>query len=211
MGKKRAARRAAKKRTYGPGGYKDHYFQKAKKESYAARAVYKLEQIDKKYRLIRKGDRVLDLGCHPGSWMQYASKKAGQQGNIIGVDLTPTELQMPNVTTVTGDIFELDENSFAQGEHSFDVVLSDMAPNTTGIKTVDQLKSAALVEKALDIALRFCKRGGHFVAKIFVGPDEPKIYALMREHFAKVERYKPDASRSGSMENYLVGLGKKES
>ena len=210
MGKKRAARRAAKKRKYSSGGLKDHYFRKAKNESYAARSVYKLEQIDKKYRLIRKGDKVLDLGCHPGSWMQYAGKKTGPEGFVVGVDRTPTDSPAPNVKTITGDIFELDDQSFKSGPQSFDVVLSDMAPNTTGIKTVDQLKSAALVEKALQIALRFCIPGGHFVAKIFIGPDEPKIYALMREHFSKVARYKPEASRSASMENYLIGLGKKE-
>ncbi len=209
MSRKRAAKRAAKRNKSSASGRQDHYFQKAKKESYAARAVYKLEQIDKKYHLFKSGDKVLDLGCHPGSWMQYAAKRIGGKGLVIGIDLAETSPPADNSRTLCGDIYDITAEQIGEDETSFAVVMSDMAPNTSGIKNVDQLRSAALAERALELALTFCKPGGHFVVKIFMGPDEPKIYNMIREHFTRALRYKPDASRSESSESYLVGLERK--
>ena len=193
-----------------PSRRKDHYFHKAKSESYAARAVYKLEQIDKKFHLFSPAQRVLDLGCHPGSWMQYASKRVGRSGQVVGIDRVETAPPAGNVRTIAIDIFEVTPERIGEPEQSFDVVLSDMAPNTTGIKAVDQLKSTALAERALELALAFCKAGGHFAVKIFMGPDEPKLFSAMRRRFERVVRHKPDASRSESMEGYLIGLKLKE-
>ena len=209
VAKKRFNRHGPANARKGVSPRKDHYFFKAKRESFAARAVYKLEQIDTKYTIFKNGQRILDLGCHPGSWMQYASRKVGNKGLVVGVDRTETVLLLPNIRSVCQDIYECDSETLGEPAHSFDVVLSDMAPNTCGIKSVDQLKSSSLAEKALDLALTFCKQGGHFVVKVFMGPDEPVLYKNMREHFTKVARYKPDASRSVSMEIYLVGIDRK--
>ena len=210
MSRKRAAKRSAQRSMKKEGGRKDHYFHKAKKESYVARSVYKLEQMDKKHRLIGSGNRVLDLGCHPGSWMQYASRKVGSAGIVLGIDRTETQLDLPNAKAITADIYDLTPDLIGEPEKSFDVVLSDMAPNTTGIKTVDHLQSAGLAERALDLALCFLRPGGNFVVKIFMGPEEPALFLRVREHFEKAVRSKPDASRSRSTEGYLVGMGRKE-
>lgn len=207
------------KRRYGPkegkpkngrAPRKDYYYYKAKKESYAARSIFKLEQMDQKYGLFKNGMRVLDLGCHPGSWLQYVSRKIGNSGMAVGIDRTETILLLPNVRNVTADIYELTWQTLGEPPHSFDIVMSDMAPNTSGIKSVDQLQSAALAERALHLGLTFIKPGGGFVVKVFMGPDEPKLFNEMRLHFEKVLRYKPDASKSNSMEIYLVGLERKE-
>jgi 23S rRNA (uridine2552-2'-O)-methyltransferase len=186
---------------------KDHYFYKAKRESFAARAVYKLQQIDQKFQVFEKGQRVLDLGCHPGSWMQYASGRVGRSGMIVGIDRTETVLLTENVRVVTADVYEFTWQTLGEPPKSFDVVLSDMAPNTTGIRSVDQQKSAALAERALELADQFCKPGGRFVVKIFMGPDEAVLFTELKKRFEKVSRFKPDASKPDSTEIYLVGLG----
>jgi len=209
MSRKRAGKRSTERANMAKTWRKDPFFQKAKKEKYIARAVYKLEAIDKKQRIIKRGGRVLDLGCHPGSWMQYACKKVGPAGLVIGVDITPTDPPARNARTITADAFDLDPETFEYKEGGFDCVVSDMAPNTTGIKTVDQLKSAALVEKALEVAKVYCKPGGHFVAKIFMRPEEPKLFLEIRRYFENAIRFKPEASRSESFESYLVGLRRK--
>lgn len=189
---------------------KDHFFQRAKKEKYVARAVYKLEGIDKKYRIFKKGQNVLDLGCHPGSWIQYASRCVGPSGSVVGIDLKPTDPPADNCRTIAADIYDLTPEQIDAPKESFDVVMTDMAPNTSGIKAVDQLKSAALVEKALSISLEYNKEGGIFIAKIFMGPDEPVIFGKIREFYTKAVRFKPEASRAESSESYLIGIGKKQ-
>ena len=211
MSKKRTGARKAKFNSMKQSGYRqDSYFHKAKQENYASRAVYKLEQIDKRFRVFNSGARVLDLGCAPGSWSQYAAKKTGASGFVVGVDLLPVTAVVPHAEFVQGDIYELSLDPELFPEHGFDVVMSDMAPNTSGVKKLDQLRSASLVEEALRLALIYLRPGGHFVAKIFMGPDEPAVFEQMVATFNKAVRYKPEASRSESMELYLVGLGLKE-
>ena len=144
----------------------DHYFKKAKKEGFAARSVYKLEEADKKYRLLKKGDKVLDIGCQPGSWSQYAAKAVGTSGMVVGVDIQKGNRSIQGgakVKILCGDI-QQDETIKAVIEicEAFDVVLSDMAPSTTGNKWADQQQSLVLARKAFDVAKQFLKSGGVF-------------------------------------------------
>ena len=128
---------------------KDHYFNKAKKDNYFARSVYKLEEIDKKHKVIKKGDYVMDFGYHPGSWTQYSAKKVGDEGRVVGIDIRDinTKLQaIPNVSVFQKDINDVKTLEELGVNEQFDVVISDMAPNTTGIKSVDQIRSLQLVE-----------------------------------------------------------------
>src|SRR5687767_6278493 len=132
---------------------KDHFHQKAQKEGYAARAVFKLEEIDRKQSLFRTGMNVLDLGCAPGSWLQYAARRVGVGGHLVGIDRHPIDLTLPNLRVMVGDVFTVTRAELCGELDGFDVVLSDMAPDTTGIRHVDQARSEALFERALEIAL----------------------------------------------------------
>jgi len=128
----------------------DHYTKLAKKENYPARSVYKLKEIDKKFSIFKNGQRVLDLGCAPGSWLKYAAQKAGKKGVVVGVDLKPVRIETEeNVTTIEGDIFEREILDCILENGHFDVVMSDMAPNTIGNKHADSARSVALAETAL--------------------------------------------------------------
>jgi len=153
----------------------DHYFRKAKKQHYLARAVYKLEEIQRKYKILRVGYRVLDLGAAPGSWIQLARGVVGHSGIIVGIDLKPIEHAFPNgVVTLQGDIFDREFVEAALRDHlPFDVVLSDMAPATSGIKVADSARSALLFERAFEIAAYVLRPGGTFLAKIFHGSELP--------------------------------------
>ncbi len=188
---------------------RDHYFQKAKNEKYPARSVYKLKEIQEKYGVIKKGDRVLDLGCYPGSWLLYAADQVKPEGSVVGVDVKPVEILLPaNVNTVEGDI--LGEGNILSGiENRFDVVLSDMAPSTTGNKHVDSARSFALSEAALYIARQKLVRGGHFVCKIFQGEDFQLFMEAVLEVFSGRKIYKPKSTRKQSKEIYIIGLNKK--
>ncbi len=191
---------------------KDHYFKKAKKENFAARSVFKLEEIDQRYRILKEGQTVLDLGASPGSWSQYASKKVGAQGRVLGVDLSPVTVSMPNATFIQADLRDLNlEQVFVEHgfEPPFDLVLSDMAPKTTGIRMTDQARSLELCELALDVARRFLKPHGHFVCKLFHSDDFTKLRDEIKKSFEKFEAVKPDSTRKISKEIFLVGLRKK--
>ena len=132
---------------------KDHYFHKAKKDGYAARSVYKIEEIDKKYRIIRTGNKVLDLGCSPGSWLQYASRKVGKSGQVLGVDLQPVKISLPShVKVIKADIFELTDEDLKINGGQSNVILSDMSPKTSGIRTTDVRRSFELNKKVLNLA-----------------------------------------------------------
>lgn len=187
----------------------DTYFKKAKQEGFAARAVYKLEEIDKRHRLFKKGARVLDLGCRPGSWLQYAFKAAGPEGKLVGVDRTPLDFSLPNCRVLVGDIYDLATSELLGPLEAFDVVLSDMAPDTSGVKSADQARSEALFERAMWIAEQTLVPGGHFVGKLFQGPDFQKLIKQARARFTEVKTMKPDSSRKESMEQYVVALGRK--
>ena len=187
----------------------DTFFKRAQKEGFAARSVFKLEEIDRKHGLFKKGARVLDLGCRPGSWLQYARKVAGEHAPLVGVDRTPLDFTMPNCRVLVGDIYDLATSDLLGPLAAFDVVLSDMAPDTSGVRSADQARSEALFERAFWIGEQTLAPGGHFVGKLFQGPDFQKIVKHAREGFAEVKVIKPESSRKESIEQYVVALGKK--
>ena len=185
----------------------DAFFKKARDAGFAARSVYKLEEIDRKLRLLRAGDRVLDLGCRPGSWLQYALKVVGPHGAVVGIDRDPLPQPIPGARVLRADLYTAADGELLGELKAFDVVLSDMAPNTTGIRATDQARSAALVEEALGRAERLLAPGGAFVAKIFQGPDVEAIRKRMAARFSDMRTLKPEGSRAQSIEIYLAGKG----
>ncbi|MAX66462.1 MAG: RlmE family RNA methyltransferase [Bacteriovoracaceae bacterium] len=191
---------------------KDHYFNKAKKDNYFARSIYKLEEIDKKYSVIKKGDSVLDLGYHPGSWIQYSSKKVGTSGEVIGIDIKEINLKvqaLPNVRVYKKDVNDISELADLEVEKKFDVVVSDMAPNTTGIKSVDQVRSLQLVEMVFYHLPQFLKKEGNFVIKVFDSHEAQTFLKQQKKLFKKFEYLKPKSTRSVSKEFFVIGMGYK--
>jgi len=191
----------------------DHYTEQAKKERYPARSVYKLKEAQKKYRLIRKGDQILDLGCSPGSWLLYTAELTGKRGKVFGLDLKPVTIQIPSqAETLEVDILTIDrswlENKGLAGR--FNVVLSDMAPATTGNKVIDAERSYQLCQAALDIAQMALRPGGSFVCKIFQGEEFKKFSDSVRSCFNAHKILKPRSSRKESKEIFIVGLGFKK-
>ncbi len=197
-------RSASKKNTQ----WQDHYTRRAKKERYPARSVYKLQEIQQKHQLIKKGHKVLDLGCSPGSWLLYAAKITGEKGRVVGVDIKPVAGRFPAHTEImVADVFELETASLP---YDFNVVMSDLAPATTGHKDVDAARSYNLCEAALDIAQRALVPGGNFVCKIFQGPDFQRFTEMVRTGFNKQKIFKPRSSRKASKEIYIIGLGRRK-
>lgn len=184
----------------------DHYTDAAKKAGYAARSVFKLEEIDRRVRLLKHNQRVLDLGAAPGSWSQYAAERIGKGGKLVAVDLTPIGIALPaNSTILTGDVTAMDFSAHGP----FDLVLSDMAPNTTGNKLADHARSVDLFLAAVRIADAVLVRGGSFVGKIFMGEDFPKAREEVRIRYEKHRLLRPEATRSISYEIFVVGERKK--
>ena len=184
----------------------DHYFKEARKQGYAARSAFKLEEMDRKFRLLRKSQRVLDLGCAPGSWLQYAAKRVLPEGSLTGVDLKPAKINLPDqVRTFQKDIYMLDETIFESSQ--FDLVLSDMAPDTTGIPSIDSQRSYDLNAQALLLAKRHLKSGGTLVLKAFQGEPLNQLKSDFRLCFNSFKLFKPKSSRSESVEIYLLGFG----
>lgn len=190
--------------------WEDHYARKARKEKYPARSVYKLQEIQNKHRLIQKGARVLDLGCYPGSWLVYAAQLTGPDGRVIGIDLkTVTEKLPPHARMYTGDILALDAMLTESIGDGFDVVLSDMAPATTGNKNVDAARSYNLCEAALEVAETRLLSGGSFVCKIFQGSDFNTFINRVKVLFNNFKIVKPQSSRKASKEIFIIGLHKR--
>lgn len=187
----------------------DHYTRKAQKERFPARSVYKLKEIQQKYRLIRRGDRVLDLGCAPGSWLLYAAEVTGSQGRVVGIDLKAVTVPLPEQVSVsTGDLLTMTGGVDSQDTH-YDVILSDMAPATTGNKDTDAARSLELCQAALAVAQARLVRGGRFVCKIFQGPDFKSFTEVVKADFNQAKIFKPQSSRKASKEIYIIGMGKK--
>ncbi len=189
--------------------YRDHYFKKAKREQFPARSVYKLKEMDKRFALLAPGQRVLDLGAAPGSWTLYAANAVGGKGRVVGVDLQTTETAFPaQVNFLQDDVFapgpEL--TALLESLSPFDVVLSDMAPKTTGVKFADQARSEELCRQALTLAETTLRHGGRFVVKIFMGPEADAFRKTMQARFRSVKTFKPQSSRSESKEIFFVGL-----
>lgn len=185
----------------------DYYFEKAKQEKYPARSVFKLEEAQHRFQLLKKGDVVLDLGCSPGSWSIYAAKQVGTTGKVIGVDLQTTKKYAfagaAPMELLKADIFS--EEIFTQlAALQFNVVLSDMAPATTGHKFSDHLKSLELSRRALTIAAAVLAVGGNFYCKAFQGEDFPHFVDEVRQLFKTVKVVKPKSSRVESREVFVL-------
>lgn len=187
----------------------DPFVQKAKAEGYRSRAAYKLLELDKKDRLLLPGQLLVDLGAAPGSWSQVAAARLGAKGRVVAVDLLPME-PLLGVQFVQGDFREqevLDALMKALGGRKADLVISDLAPNISGIGVSDQARSMYLAELALEFARQCLKPGGALLVKVFQGAGFTEFLAGMRASFAKVGSRKPEASRGRSSEMYLVGRG----
>ncbi|MEE8430329.1 MAG: RlmE family RNA methyltransferase [Candidatus Desulfatibia sp.] len=190
--------------------WQDHYSRRAKKEKFPARSVYKLQEIQRKYNLIKKGDKVLDLGCSPGSWLLLAAKLTGAGGRVVGVDLQPVSIEIPsNARVYKADILSINDEFFRSEGQDFNIILSDMAPATSGSKHVDSARSFNLCQAALSIAQNMLIPGGSFVCKIFQGEDFKAFSDSVKSSFNKTRIFKPQSSRKASREIYIIGLGKK--
>jgi 23S rRNA (uridine2552-2'-O)-methyltransferase len=185
----------------------DVYHRRARQQGFRARAVFKLEEIDQKLALLRRGDRVLDLGCAPGSWLQYCATRVGATGQLVGLDRAPLEADLPGARLLVGDVHEITPEELLGPLAAFDVVLSDMAPDTIGVRHVDQARSEALFERALELAEAVLAPGGHFVGKLFQGPAFPELVQRCRRGFETVKIIKPQGSRQQSIEQYVVARG----
>jgi 23S rRNA (uridine2552-2'-O)-methyltransferase len=191
-------------------GQPDFYRSRARAEGYVARAIYKLKEVDEKYHLFKKGQRVLDLGCSPGSWLQYIASRTGPGGLVVGVDATPPAIEVvPPLYFVQGEVTSLDLETIVALTPVFDVVVSDLAPKTTGLRQVDQQRSLELAFQAWEWARQLLREGGHFLVKVFEGPDTPALTAILKRSFSRCRPVKPVGSRPASREIYLLGLKKR--
>ena len=187
---------------------RDRFFEKAKREGLRARSAYKLEEIQRRLKILRPGARVLDLGAAPGGWCQIAAREVGPRGLVLGIDLEPIPSLPPPVETWVADAFapEVLERLRSERRVPFDVVLSDLAPRTTGIRGTDEARSITLAERALEIATQVLKPSGSLVVKLFMGGEFEAFLKRLRESFGQVKVVKPEASVArGSKEVYLVG------
>jgi 23S rRNA (uridine2552-2'-O)-methyltransferase len=191
---------------------KDHYFQKAKAEGLRARSAFKLEEVARRFHLLRPGSRVLDLGAAPGGFLQVIAQAVGPSGLAVGVDLVPLRpFKEAWVRTAVLDVLAEDAPAALEAlvPGVFDVVLSDMAPKTSGIRSVDEARSLRLSERALEVARARGKQGSSFLVKLFMGGDFEAFRAELRRSYEEVKVVRPEATRSASVEVYLLGLGLK--
>ena len=193
----------------------DHWFKEAKREGWRSRAIYKLMAIDQKRGILCPGDAVLDCGCAPGSWLQYVATRIGTSGVAAGVDLLPLPpLPDVNIRTIEADLREIEDADLLAlanlpEDGAFDVILSDMAPNTTGHRDTDHLRSIDLCNIVLQRSVELLKEGGHLVMKVFEGGDYPDLVRRTGSCFTEVRPMRPPASRSVSREMFIVAKGRK--
>lgn len=187
----------------------DQYVKRAQAEGWRSRAIYKLSEIHERESLMRRGANVLDLGAAPGAWSQYASKIVGPGGRVIAVDLLPIDA-IAEVEIIEGDFRDeeiLNKVLHCIGNDRFDLVMSDMAPNITGMRSVDQPRSMYLVELAFELACQTLGSGGAFVTKVFQGEGFDDLVRECRKRFKSVKIRKPAASRQESRETYIIATG----
>ncbi len=189
----------------------DYYAKKAKKEKYPARSIYKLEEVQQKYKFLGRGDSVLDLGCSPGSWSLYASEVVGASGVVVGVDLQETNLSpRPGgapIFWLQQDIMEPELiPRVRKFRPAFKALISDLAPKTTGNRWSDSQKSLRLVRHTLKLAETLLLPGGHYIVKVFQGEDFPEFVKEMKQRFAMVKVVKPQSSRVESREIFVLGM-----
>lgn len=193
----------------------DAFYNQAKKENYAARSVYKLEELDKRFKLFRRKQRVLDLGCRPGSWLQYAADRVGQGGFVVGLDREELDISLPdNAAVLVGDVLTIDPAQFtaalpASRRGCFQLIISDMAPDTSGIKFTDQARSNELFGRALDLALELGCPSSGFVGKLFMGEGFDETMKRVKQHYALAKTVRPEATRKASNETFIVALDRK--
>jgi len=190
----------------------DYYFRKAKKENYPARSVYKLEEAQLKHKFLKGGQRVLDLGCHPGSWSLYTASVIGEKGVVVAVDLQRTDLpaQKPHaeIHWLCYDVYSEDFVDYLKKNWpGFHVVLSDMAPRTTGSQYADHQQSLRLARRVLELSSLFLHENGTLYMKVFQGEDFPAFLQECKPFFATVKVVKPKSSRSESREVFVLGRG----
>lgn len=191
----------------------DTFFKLAKAEGYAARSAYKLKGIQERFRVLRAGDRVCDLGCAPGSWLQVAAQIVGPRGLVVGIDLTPVTIDLPpNVRTAVADAFKVTAPELLElagapdpARDRFDAVLSDMAPNTVGHG--DDLRSATLCRRVLEVLPALLQLGGAFVMKVLEGGEYPALLRETGRMFTAVKGHRPEATRDISREIFIVADG----
>ena len=184
----------------------DFYSVKAKEEGYVARSIYKLKEINEKFKLIKKGQKILDLGSAPGSWSQYCAQNIGEKGLVVGIDYKEMRISLPDCFFIKGDFYDPENQKKIKEYSPFDGVISDMAPDTEGDKLTDCYKSSELVKEALSFSYNFLKYGGFFIAKIFQGGDEKEVFELVKNSFREAKWFKPQACRKISYEIFLVGI-----
>ncbi len=189
---------------------KDPFYRKAKKEGYRSRAAYKLLEINRRYRLLRPGNRVLDLGAAPGGWIQVAAQLVGAEGMVIGLDLNPiVPFMEKNVVLLQEDISKpetaLRISKLLGG--AADCVMSDLAPHLTGVRDGDVARAIDLFLYARDVAVRLLAPGGNFLAKTFLAQETNGLVAELKQHFFSISRTRPDATRKASSEIYIVAQG----
>jgi len=187
----------------------DFWAQKAKKEGYPARSVYKLKEINEKFHLLKRGARILDIGAAPGSWSLWILQQLGGSGFLASVDLQPLKIDSPtpNFHFRQGDLYDPAVRAEILGFGPYDLVVSDAAPATTGNRLVDQGASESIVEAVIDYGLEALKPGGCLVAKIFQGGDEKALLTRLKLSFETARGFKPEACRSQSFETYLIASG----
>jgi 23S rRNA (uridine2552-2'-O)-methyltransferase len=189
--------------------FSDEYVKRARKEGYRSRAVYKLQEIDERDKLLRPGLVVVDLGAAPGAWTQYVKERVGPKGRVIALDILPMD-ELPGIEVLQGDFTEeaVLQGLLAQLQgQPVDLVISDMAPNISGVEGADQARSVYLAELALDFATQVLKPGGCFLVKVFQGRGFNELYKELQRRFEKVATRKPKASRARSAEQYLLATG----
>ncbi|MFH1673336.1 MAG: RlmE family RNA methyltransferase [Pseudomonadota bacterium] len=185
----------------------DYYAQKARKEGYLARSVYKLIEIQKKRAVLKRGGKALDLGAYPGSWLQFISKVVGKTGLVVGIDIVALKGSMPeNVQFIQADVLSLEKGILDEFPGGFDTILSDMAPKTSGNKFVDTQRSLLLCKAALNISDRYLRPRGAFVCKVFQGDGFEEFLEMSKKRFEKIKLIRPKSTRKASKEIYVIGL-----
>ena len=209
--KNQKQRQKHQQQTKRPG---DHFYHEAKEQGFLARSVFKLQEIDQKYRLFPQNRRepffVIDLGCAPGSWLQYIIQKLNEDGRVAGIDLNEITISDEHIIFFQRDINDVTPEELFKAvgtEKGFDVVLSDMAPKTSGIKSADQLRSVELCREALRVAISTLKKDGKFVIKVFQSNELKALTNDIKKYFTDVNIFKPESSRKESFEIYIVATG----
>ena len=183
----------------------DHFSRRAQKEGYAARSVYKLQEMQQKWKIFKRGQRVVDLGCAPGSWSRYAHEQIGFHGALVGIDIQEVVGYPGQFLQQSIEDTEISQMRELLGGDA-DVVISDMAPSTTGNRFTDHVRQIALIESGRYLALQLLKPGGSFVAKVFEGQDAQGFVESLRGEFKSVKRFKPKATRGRSVEFFVAGM-----